>query len=183
MHDLLRAATAGDERARSELVAMHAPRLQRYIERRSGARLLRETSTSDMVQETFLRLFSALRAMPGDATLDTFRRWMFRHADWVLQNHGRAAARHRGESVAETPPPGLAATSPATGAVTAADEAAWLRSLLQRLPARYGDVVRLRLEGLSFAAIGAQLGVDEAAARQRFARVLQTLRQHGPQQG
>lgn len=179
MDDLLQRAKDGDERARTELIAAHEARLRRYLERRSGARLRRDVSGSDLLQEAFLRVFAALRAMPDDASIDTFRRWLYRHADWVLQNHGRAAARHDGESAAE-PPASVAAEVASTGAVTHADEVAWLRALLARLPAKYADVVRLRLEGLSFEIIGERLGIDAAAARQRFARVLQTLRERSP---
>ncbi len=177
MDPLLRAAIDGDEAARTALVAANAPRLRRYLERRSGQRLRRDVSAADLAQEVFLRVFVAMRAMPEDATADTFRRWLYRHADWVLQNHGRAAARRRGESAGDTPPAATPSPQASTGVVTAADEVAWLRALLQKLPAKYADVVRLRLDGLSFEVIGQRLGVDEAAARQRFARVLQTLRE------
>lgn len=177
MDALLRAAIGGDEAARTALVAANAARLQRYLDRRSGARLRREVSSADLLQEVFLRVFAALRAMPEDATAETFRRWLYRHADWVLQNHGRAAQRHHGESAGDTPPAAAPAPHASAGVVTTADEVAWLRALLQKLPAKYADVVRLRLEGLPFEAIGQRLGLDEAAARQRFARVLQTLRE------
>lgn len=176
MDELLQRATAGDERARAELVAAHTERLHRYMARRSGARLRRDISTSDLVQEVFLRVFTALPAMPADASADTFRRWLYRHADWVMANHGKAAARHHGESAGDAAEREVVAKHSSTGAVTHADEVAWLQALLARLPSKYADVVRLRLEGMAFDDIGRRLGIAEEAARQRFARVLQALR-------
>jgi RNA polymerase sigma factor (sigma-70 family) len=50
-----------------------------------------------------------------------------------------------------------------------------MRSLLDRLDPKYADVVRLRLDGVSFAEIAERLGVEEATVRQRLSRVLRTL--------
>jgi len=55
--------------------------------------------------------------------------------------------------------------------------AATLSEALERLPAGGRDVVVLKLlRGLSFAEIGAELGLSEAAAKMRFMRALRELR-------
>lgn len=177
MDELLQRARDGDEAARAALVRAHERRLRRYVERRSGRHLRRDVSASDVVQDVFLRVFAALPAMPADASAETFRRWLYRHADWVLADRGNAARHHHGESAAGAGPSQAPSPAGTTGPVTRADEVVWLRTLLARLPAKYADVVRLRLEGLAFDAIGRRLGIQEAAARQRYARVLQALRE------
>lgn len=177
--DLLRRARGGDENAWRELVASQRAILSGYVQRHMGMHLRRSVSLSDLLQEVFLRVFSAMRAMPADATLETFRAWLFRHANWVLANHGLAAQELHGES--EVAPverePLAAARDSSTGGVTRADQLAWMAALLERLAPPYRDVVRLRLQGLSFAAIAERLGCEEANARQRFARVVRGLRE------
>ena len=55
--------------------------------------------------------------------------------------------------------------------------ASTLSEALERLPAGGRDVVLLKLlRGLSFAEIGAELGLSEAAAKMRFVRALRELR-------
>lgn len=177
MDPLLQRACAGDQAAWRQLVEQNSAALRRYLDRRMGTRMRRAYSASDLGQEVFTRLFQALPSAPDDATERTFRRWLYRHADWVLANRGHAARRHFGESVAggsggDAVDPGQQRTD---GEVTQRDQIAWARALLDRLPRKYGDVVRLRLDGLSFAEIGAALGLEEATVRQRFSRVLRTL--------
>jgi len=185
MDPLLQRACAGDEAAWRDLIGAHQQALQRYLDRRMGARLRRGCSASDLMQEVCLRVFRALRSAPADATERTFRRWLYRHADWVLAERGHAARRHEGESVAGARGGDLPARERSTGdgEVTHRDQVAWLRALLDRLAPKYGDVVRLRLEGLSFAAIGARLGLQEATVRQRLSRVLRTLTELPPADG
>jgi RNA polymerase sigma factor (sigma-70 family) len=173
---ILQHARDGDPAAWQVLVDQHSTLLRRYLDRRMGPQLRRTCSSGDLVQEVLTRMLHALRAAPADATLQTFRRWLLQHADWVLASRGHGARRHFGESVAGVIDGSLADRSPATtGPVTHADQVAWMRSLLDRLDPKYADVVRLRLDGVSFAEIAERLGVEEATVRQRLSRVLRTL--------
>lgn len=176
MDPILQRARDGDPAAWQTLIDQHAGLLRRYLDRRMGQRMRRAVSSADLVQEVLARMLLAMREAPADATTRTFRRWLLRHADWVLASKGLAARRHLGESVAgEMEPAALGAQQPTTGDVTRQDQVAWLRALLDRLDPKYADVVRLRLEGASFAAIAEHLGVEEATVRQRLSRVLRTL--------
>jgi RNA polymerase sigma factor (sigma-70 family) len=182
MDPLLRQARAGADAAWQHLITAHDTLLRRFLLRRMGARLRRSCSVSDLVQEVFTRMFVALRSLPEDATLRTFRRWVLQHANWVLADHGHLAQRHFGESAAVAAAELAPAPRPAqtTGAVTRSDQLGWLHALLERLDQRHADVVRLRLEGLSFAAIAERLHLEEAAVRQRYSRVVRTLAElHG----
>ncbi|MCR9245195.1 MAG: sigma-70 family RNA polymerase sigma factor [bacterium] len=172
---LIARARAGDPEAECELVQTNAAQLRRYLDRRMGSHMRRTVSAADLGQEIFARVFAALKTMPTGADARTFRRWLYRHADWVLSNHGNAARHWRGESAAGARSD-VAEPQPSAGAVTRGDEAAWLHALVERLPGRYADVVRLRLAGLAFAEIANRLGIREETARQRHARVLRTLR-------
>lgn len=178
--DLLQRARAGDPDAWRELVAQHSARLRRYLRRRMGAHLHRACSAGDLEQEVLLRVFRGLPAAPADASVRLFRRWLYRHADWVLSSRGLAARRFQGESAGGTAEP-VEHPESETGAVTRQDQVAWLQRLIDRLAPRFAEVVRLRLEGRSFADVAQRLGIDEAAARQRFARVLHVLREAAPQ--
>lgn len=177
MDQALQRARAGDEEAWRQLVAANGSLLRRYLTRRMGTRLRRTCSSSDLAQEVFARMLVALPSMPADATHRTFRRWMLQHSNWVLANHGHSAQRYTGESAVAASDELAPAASPtdATGAVTRGDQVHWLRSLLGRLEPGYADVVRMRLEGTSFAAIAARLGLSEDAVRQRYSRVLRAL--------
>lgn len=177
MDALLRRALDGDEDARDELVRGHAAALRAYLDRRTGAQLARACSVSDLSQEVFVRVFRALESLPEDADGGTFRRFLFRNADWVLATRGRHARGHVGESqvspVALDPHDRDASLS--TGDVTRRDQVAWLHQLVERLEPAYADVVRLRLEGRSHAEIAEALGLKEPTVRQRLSRVTRTL--------
>lgn len=173
---ILQRASDGDDQAQRELVDSNAAALRRYLDRRMGNQLRRAVSAADLSQEVFTRVFLAMSSMPDGADQRTFRRWLYRNADWVLSNHGHAARRLQGESAVissyqHAQPGGT------HGDVTMRDEAAWLRALLRRLEPKYADVVKLRLDGLSFADIGTRLGITEVTARQRHGRILRILQE------
>jgi RNA polymerase sigma factor (sigma-70 family) len=66
-------------------------------------------------------------------------------------------------------------TSPSQGAARNEEEA-WVRFALDLLPPEDRDVIVMReYEKMAFAAIGAQLGIAENAARMRFQRGLARL--------
>ena len=176
MDPILQRARDGDPMAWPTLVDQNGALLRRYLDRRMGSKVRRTCSSGDLAQEVLTRMLQALRAAPDDATERTFRRWLLRHADWVLADKGLAARRHVGESVAGgAGPAGVGAQQPTTGDVTRRDQIAWLHALLDRLDPKYAAVVRLRLEGASFPQLATQLGLAEAAVRQRLSRVLRLL--------
>jgi len=106
----------------------------------------------------FDRVFRSLTRLPDGFTQDQFRGRLFKNAQWVIATHGKAAKRFLGESNAdggETVE--RAVVPPSVGTVTHADEIRWVRELADRLGPRYGDVIRLRLEGLTFEEVARRL--------------------------
>lgn len=175
---LLSRARAGERAARDELYVRFRGTLEAYLGRKVGARLGRAVSLSDLSQDSFLQALGGLERLPERATFDDFRGLLFQHARWVL---GKQVDRHRdfvGESIAgEGAASGRAQPGPeSAGSVTQADETAWLVELVEALPKEQADVVRLRLEGLSFSEVAERLGIREGSARQRYLRGSRELR-------
>jgi len=173
--DLLRRARAGSREAIEELVERCSPMLEAYLRRRSGARLKRFTSISDLRQEVLLRGVDALRLLPDDATLDDFQALLQKHAQWAIGGAVRHAQRVAGESA--TPDAGPTATpTRSEGDVTREDDQRWLARQVEELEPPLAAVVRLRLAGLTFAEMSRELGIGEDAARKRFLRASVLLR-------
>lgn len=182
--ELLRRARVGSPEAVEELVKRCSPSLEAYLRRRAGARLQRFTSIADLRQEVLLRGVDALRLLPDDATLEDFQALLQRHAQWALGGAARRVQRIDGESVAHG---GDAAGPPAPtrseGDVTRQDERRWLEQQIAELEEPLAAVVRLRLQGRTFAEMADELGVGEDAARKRYLRASLLLRRRSGEPG
>ena len=171
--ELLRRAREGSASAHGELFDRFRPRVERFIQRHRGKHVGRCVSVSDLCQESYLGTRRGLEALPEEATLDDFQRMLFRNARWVIQTHARKHREFEGESASETPVSQAVrgrGSSETRGEVTKADERAWLERCIEALDPRFAAVVRLRMEGLRFGAIGDALGIGEDAVRKRFLR-------------
>ena len=80
--DLARLAQAGDVCAFEAVVGLYGPRLLRYIRQRVG----NLHTAEDLVQDTFLKAFSALARYDSARSLTT---WLFTIATRVAISHGR----------------------------------------------------------------------------------------------
>ena len=174
----MQAARAGDRAARNALYERFEPRLRAYLARRVGKKLTRAVSVSDLCQDTFLQVLDALRVLPEDATLDDFQGLLFRHAQWIV---GKQAEKHGGFRGESTPGAAVDPVAPpndgrSKGEVTRLDELEWLRALVGTLPEDQAAVVRLRLDGRTFAEIARELGIRADGARQRYLRGSLALR-------
>lgn len=140
--------------------------LQRFLLRRTGSR---ETA-EDLTQETWLRLAGAT-AVPAIANP---RAYIFRTAANLAIDHGR---RQAVLPVAENGDDILAATadpapSPERAALSRA-ELARLAAVIEMLPPRARDVfVLARFDGLTYAEIGARLGISPKTAFSHMTRAL-----------
>lgn len=171
---MIRRARDGCLSAREELLHLCTPELSRFVSRSMGTRLRRASSVEDICQDTFLRALRALDALPPGSGYDDFRGVLYQHAKWVLVRKGRQAGGFRGESAGEFTGP-LAAPQTAEGQVTRADERALLDAAVARLEPQQARVVRLRLDGLSFAEIARATATPESALRKRFMRASKAL--------
>lgn len=167
----------GEAAAQSALIERHKADLRRYVDRRMGNRLTRNLSSADICQDVFLRVFRSLHDLPEDATEELFRARLFRNARWVIANHISQVTRIQGESaIGEPANPPDPRSLRVDGSVTTDDESRWLGALIDRLGPTYGELIRMRMQGLPFAQIAERCGATEATVRQRFSRALRELR-------
>jgi RNA polymerase sigma-70 factor (ECF subfamily) len=166
--DLVRRARDGDRAAFEELV------------RRSGrmvyVRLYLETGDThlaeDLVQETFLRAFRAIRDLANPAG---FRSWLATVAQSALLD----AVRRRGAKRRAEPPKAPAEVLDGVAAPGEDDDEARekVRAILNSLPDEYREPLTLRyLDGADYETIQRQLGLAPGALRGLLHRGLQQLR-------
>lgn len=179
MDPVLRRAFSGSREAKEELVLRYGPELRAFIESKTGPKLRRHISVSDLTQETFMKVFRAsLKTIPEGETLEGFRRRLFQNAIWMIRRQAKRYRRAVGESSCPETPRELG-TDPTKerGEVTRADELAWLLLLSSRIGEKYGDILRLRAQGKEFSEIARALEITEQAARKRCERAIRALRE------
>jgi RNA polymerase sigma-70 factor (ECF subfamily) len=156
-------AQAGDMQAFAALYASFGRACFNLALRILGNRAQAE----DLVQEVFLKLFSAIRGYRGDAP---FGSWLKRMTVNAIIDQLRGQRHETGADALE-----LAAAQPAAeGAGTAAVLDAW--TLLQRLPARARAVLVLHeFEGYTHAELAALFGQSESYSKSILARALKRL--------
>jgi RNA polymerase sigma factor (sigma-70 family) len=109
------------------------------------------------------------------ANLRAFRAWLLAILRNTVTQHGRRQRRREAENPSFSSLPDRAVG--ASTIVERRDGAAKILAFVKRLPERERRVILLRLvNDLSFAEIGAQVGITEAHARVLFNRTLAELR-------
>ena len=159
--DLVR---VGNDGAFEAIVARYRRALLRYC-----SRILPEGRAEDVVQQSFLRAYDALRASEGEMAL---RPWLYR----IAHNQSLNALRDRSLGHEEL--------SDAIDGVERPDQALERRERLrdtldavEALPERQRNAIVLReLEGRSYDEIAAELGVTGGAVRALLNRARGTLR-------
>lgn len=139
----------------------------------------------DLLQETFLR---AWRALTSDAGPDlasalgqhssALRGWLYTIARHLVIDHWRRTANRRSLSLDD--PRGLASHASLIASHDAYDpyDLPHLADALCRLRPRYRQVLRLQLDGYSYAGIATILGINEHAVRALRHRAITNLRHH-----
>jgi RNA polymerase sigma factor (sigma-70 family) len=137
----------------------HADDVLRYLRASVGA-----VEAEDCFQETFL---AALRAYPALRDARNLRGWLLTIA------HRKALDAHRAR--ARRPVPVAEVDAGAADGVPASEPALW--RAVRGLPQKQRSAVFLRFAGdLDYAAIGAEIGCSEVAARQNVRAGLATIR-------
>jgi RNA polymerase sigma-70 factor (ECF subfamily) len=169
-------------RQQQVLAAVH----QHAADRKLAPELRQKVSASDLVQETFLEAQRDFGRFQGQRAEE----WLAWLCQILLHNLANAARRYRAaemravdREVSLDHPPGQAplgdvcCDTPAPGDRAAArEEAAELRSALDRLPENYRRVLHLCYqENRTFAQIGASLDCSPEAARKLWARAVARL--------
>lgn len=166
---LIAAWHGGDEQAAAELVRRHARALGRFLGAGvSGA----DADVDDLVQETFIRAFRALKQFRGQCR---FRTWLMTIGGNVLKDAYRRAKRARVVPLAEE----LRDTDGDPHAHAEAGEMeARLVEGLGRLPRMQREVFLLRAQqGLEYEEIAAALGTTPGAARVHFHHAVKRLKE------
>jgi RNA polymerase sigma factor (sigma-70 family) len=153
--ELAALAAAGDRQAFEVLFTRFRLLVYRVCMRVCGD----PAATEDLVQDTFLKVWRALRS---GAHPTAFQPWICRIArNTALDERARAARRTTAEL-----PPTLESPLDTAGIATVSLQLRALIEDIRALPARQRQALVLRaLQGLTFAEIGSLLGIDPNAAK------------------
>ncbi len=172
---------AGDERAFHAFFDDYFPRVYRFALPRLGRQ---EDAARDVVQAAMTKAIRNLKNYRGEAALFT---WICQICRREIVDYVRAHRRRTDKVVLIDDSPEVRAALEAVEApdtdnpVASLDReetARLVRSLLDRLPSRYGDVLEWKyVEGLSVEEIGAQLGIGHTAAQSMLARARVAFRE------
>lgn len=172
--ELVAAMLKGDERAFSAFFDSYFPRVYRFALPRLGGDA---DAAAEVVQATLVKAMRKLADFRGDASLFTWVCQICRHevVDWL-----RAQRRHADKIVLMEDSPELKAVVESIAAPGMEEPAAHysqaetrrlIRSVLDRLPPRYGDALEMKyVEGLSVDEIGVELGIGTTATQSLLAR-------------
>lgn len=173
---LLKDVRQGSDGAVWEIIEEYEPHIQRVVRRRLSQRLRSKYDTQDFVQMVWKSFFEEPKRLHG---FDNSRQ-LFGFLAKMAQNKVDAELRRRMKTqkydLSKEQP--LEDSAMAEGPIDSPSEIAIARErwnqMIQDLPTRHQQVVRLRLEGLTFAQIAERLSIDEKTAR----RVLNRLVDH-----
>lgn len=170
-------ARLGDEQAIEELCLAFEPTLLHFVERQMGRQARRWSDPRDVVQIVLGSVMGDLRGMVGEIDEEALRRRLFGVARWRICDLARRHQADLGDSHHGAADQEVAVHESTMGPVTVCDRASWVHHLIAQLEPDQREVVRLRaLEGLEFAEVGERLGIEPDAARMRFRRAVDALR-------
>lgn len=172
---------AGDEQAFRAFFDMYFPRIYRFALPRLGGDV---ECAREVVQATLSKAMRNLEKYRGDAALFSWLCQICRHE---IVDYLRARKRYAERVVLMDDSPEIQAAMETIQAPLADDPAyrydntemrRLIQSVLDRLPARYGDILEWKyIEGRTVEEIGQQLGVGHTAAQSLLARARQAFRE------
>jgi RNA polymerase sigma-70 factor (ECF subfamily) len=178
---LVRRMLAGDEQAFREFFDTYFQRVYRFALPRLGGNV---ESTREVVQSTLSKAMRNMEKYRGDAALFSWLCQICRHE---IVDYLRAHKRRSEHVVLIDDSPELQAAmetihAPVTDEPAhrygTAETRRLVQAVLDRLPARYGDILEWKyIEGRSVEEIGQQLGVGHTAAQSLLARARQAFRE------
>ena len=179
--ELVRSMLAGDERAFNTFFEAYFPRVYRFaLPRLAGD----AEASKDVVQATMVKAMRNLASYRGDAALFS---WVCQICRRQIVDHLRATHRRSSKVVLLEDSPDISAALDSIEAPQedepmhrySADETRRLiRTVLDRLPSRYGDVLEWKyVEGRSVEEIGDLLGIGHTAAQSLLARARVAFRE------
>ncbi len=178
--ELIRGMLAGEERAFSAFFESYFPRVYRFALPRLGGDV---EAAKEVVQTTMIKAIRSLAAYRGDAAMFT---WICQICRRQIVDYLRAHRRQSERVVMIDDSPELQAVLESVAAphesepsyrYGRAETRQLIQSVLDRLPARYGDVLEWKyVEGRSVEEIGERLGVGHTAAQSMLARARTAFR-------
>jgi RNA polymerase sigma-70 factor (ECF subfamily) len=178
---LVRAMLAGDESAFRHFFATYFPRIYRFALPRLAGDV---EATKEVVQASLTKAVRSLARYRSDAALFT---WLCQICRYQIVDYLRANKRHSDRIVLIEDNPELRAALESLEApaedqplqrLDRAQTRALVQAVLDRLPARYGDVLEWKyIEGRSVDEIGDLLGVGRIAAQSMLARARTAFRE------
>ena len=158
----------GDQRAATELVTRHAPALARF-----AASLGERDEIEELVQDTFVRAFTALDSFRAESSLRT---WLFTIERRLILDRRRSVARHNARFDALDAD--AATEHTALDAVVAEETEARLQAAIGRLSPLQREVFVLRVaEGRSYKEIAEIAGTTEGAARVHYHNAMRAMKE------
>jgi RNA polymerase sigma-70 factor (ECF subfamily) len=166
--DLVSAYRGGDERGATELVTRHAAAIGRFL---SGAGA-DDGDLEDLVQETFIRAFGALKTWRGEAA---FRSWLFAISSNLLRDQYR---RRRGRTIVPIEDKDLPAREDPAATLDASETERRLQEGLGTLPRLQREVFLLRAQqGMEYEEIAHALDTTPGAARVHYHHAVKRLKE------
>ena len=172
----------GDDCAFGELVNTHWDK----IYNRANSLLSNHQDAEEVAQDTFLRARKSIVNFRGECSLST---WLYHIATNLARNkHWYWWRRKRGESVSLDSQVGddentrlcdvIAGDDDTPAEETESNEfARTLPEAIASLPAKYGDVIKLRVaRDLSYEEISAEMGISVGTVKSRLSRAREYLR-------
>jgi RNA polymerase sigma-70 factor (ECF subfamily) len=191
--ELLRRAAAGDQEAWGELLDLHRERLRRMVRLRLDQRLHSRIDASDVIQEAFVDASAGLAGYVQNPAVPFYLWLRFltgmrlaklhrHHLGTQMRAAGREVSLYRG-GLPNTSSAALAAQlmgheARPSEAVMRAELKLQLEEVLNGMEPLDREILALRhFEQLSAAETAKVLGIKEAAARKRYLRALERLRE------
>jgi len=155
---------AGDDRAFAELVERHHERLRYYAERLCGT-----AAVDDILQDTWLDAYIHLPRLRAPAA---FRAWLYR----IARNKAFSDLRRR-RRLPHSLPDGEWPAAPQDEPQFSAEDAAQIRSCLERLSVEHKEVLALRfVEEMDYEEIAGVVGCPVGTVRSRLYYAKMALR-------
>ncbi len=180
--ELIARVIRGDPEAFETLLARHGEPVRRHV-----ARMVRdEAAAEDLVQETFLRVWTRAEQWNGTGT---FRAWLFRVATNLALNALRSTRRRRqrplevpqdpGQAEDEVPVPGWMVDAAALGPdawAELAERRELFARLIDRLPEDKRQVLRLvHFEEMDIRGAAESLGIPSGTVKSRLHYAMKRL--------
>lgn len=153
-----------DSRASEALWHAHRERIMQFIRRR-----VEDDAADDLLQEVFLRMYRNIDRLSRH---DNPRAWLYRVARSVIIDHYRASR------PMQSLPDDLREPEPEHSEEAVRELARCLDPLIERLPERYREAIRLsEIEGLTQQQVAERQGLSHSGAKSRVQRGRERLRE------